>query len=96
MNRLVLQAAVLERKALRYTPAGLPALDLRLSHESQVEEAGSNRQVSMEVAAVGIGDVVRDLQALALGTPAVFVGFLAKQRNGRGIVFHVNQLGPVV
>jgi primosomal replication protein N len=32
MNRLVLQAQVLERKAMRYTPAGLPALDLRLAH----------------------------------------------------------------
>ncbi|MEO8805817.1 MAG: primosomal replication protein N, partial [Burkholderiaceae bacterium] len=28
MNRLVLTAQLLERGALRYTPAGLPALDL--------------------------------------------------------------------
>ena len=96
MNRLELQAQVLERKAMRYTPAGLPALDLRLAHASQVEEAGAPRQVAMEIAAVGIGDIVRDLQALALGSPAVFVGFLAKQRNGRGIVFHVNQLAPAL
>lgn len=95
MNRLVLQAQVLERKVMRYTPAGLPALDLRLAHASEVEEAGTSRQISMEIAAVGIGDIARDLQALALGSPAMFTGFIAKQRNGRGIVFHVNQLAPL-
>jgi primosomal replication protein N len=94
MNRLMLQAQVLERKAIRYTPAGLPAIDLRLAHASQVQEAGTGRQVALEIAAVGIGEVVRELQALALGTETVFTGFLAKQRNGRGIVFHINQLGP--
>ncbi|HEX6362976.1 MAG TPA: primosomal replication protein N, partial [Albitalea sp.] len=30
MNRLVLQAQLVERAAVRYTPAGLPALDLVL------------------------------------------------------------------
>jgi primosomal replication protein N len=33
MNRLVLAATLLERGVLRYTPAGLPALDLVLKHE---------------------------------------------------------------
>jgi primosomal replication protein N len=92
MNHLVLQAQVQERKALRYTPAGLPALDLRLAHESRLLEAGVERQVSMEIAAVGIGEVVRDLQVLPLGALAVFTGFLARQRSGRGIVFHINRL----
>ena len=96
MNRLVLQAQVLERKVMRYTPAGLPALELRLAHTSQVQEAGSSRQVSMEIAAVGIGEVARDLELLALGAQAVFVGFLAKQRNGRGVVFHINQFDSTV
>ncbi|MEP7102565.1 MAG: primosomal replication protein N, partial [Burkholderiales bacterium] len=36
MNRLVLTAQLVERGALRYTPAGLPALDLSLKHESEV------------------------------------------------------------
>jgi primosomal replication protein N len=49
MNRLVLTACVIERGALRYTPAGLPALDLSLRHESQVTQDGLPRQVSMEI-----------------------------------------------
>ncbi|MES2482746.1 MAG: primosomal replication protein N, partial [Pseudomonadota bacterium] len=39
MNQLVLSARIAQAFALRYTPAGLPALDLRLEHESEVSEA---------------------------------------------------------
>ena len=36
MNRLLLSAQLVERAALRYTPAGLPALDVALKHESEL------------------------------------------------------------
>jgi hypothetical protein len=36
-------------RAPRYTPAGLPALDLVLKHESTVSEDGQPRKVSMEM-----------------------------------------------
>jgi primosomal replication protein N len=32
---------------MRYTPAGLPALNLKLEHESEVKEAGQTRQVKV-------------------------------------------------
>lgn len=92
MNRLVLAAQVVERGALRYTPAGLPALDLVLDHRSQVSEDGQPRQVAMQLKAVAIGAITRPAGALALGTPALFAGFLAPSRNGRGHVFHVTEL----
>ena len=59
MNRLVLQAQLLERAALRYTPAGLPALDLVLKHESEVSEDFHPRKVSLEMRSVAIGEVTR-------------------------------------
>ena len=96
MNRLVLSATLVERGVTRYTPAGLPALDLSLSHESEVTENGHPRKVTVEVRAVGIGEVTQALGALALGTQAVFAGFLANARNGRGIVLHVNEVEPLV
>ena len=55
MNRLVLAAQLVERGALRYTPAGLPALDFELKHESELSEDGQPRKVSMEIRAVAIG-----------------------------------------
>lgn len=92
MNRLVLDGQIVERGHTRYTPAGLPALDLKLKHESEVSEDGQPRKVSMEIRAVAIGAVTRPVNALALGTPAGFAGFLAASRNGKGLVFHVTEV----
>ena len=96
MNRLVLSAALLERGAMRYTPAGLPALDLSLAHASEVSEDGHPRKVAATVRAVGIGAVTQALAGLALGSQAVFAGFLANARNGRGLVLHVTEVEPLV
>jgi primosomal replication protein N len=93
MNRLVLQAKVLERGALRYTPAGLPALDLGLRHESALSEAGQLRKVSVEIRAVAIGEIARRLAMLEIGSESGFAGFISAQRNGRGVVFHVTEVG---
>ena len=92
MNRLVLQAKVLERGAVRYTPAGLPALDLALRHESQLTEAGQLRKVSVEIRAVAIGEIAQRADRLEIGSESGFAGFLAAQRNGRGVVFHVTEV----
>ena len=92
MNRLVLQAQLVERAALRYTPAGLPALDLMLKHESELSEDGQARRVSLEIKAVAIGEITRQVAQVAVGSQARFAGFLAAARNGRGIVFHVTSM----
>jgi primosomal replication protein N len=92
VNRLILAAEVVERGSTRYTPAGLPALDLVLKHQSQVTEDGQPRQVAMQLKAVAIGAITRPVAAMALGTPAQFAGFLAASRNGKGLVFHVTEL----
>jgi primosomal replication protein N len=92
MNRLILSATLAERGAVRYTPAGLPALDLVLKHQSEVSEDGQARKLSMDIKALAIGGITRQVGALALGTAGNFAGFLASARNGRGIVFHVTAL----
>ena len=92
MNRLVLLAEMVERGAARYTPAGLPVCEFSLRHESQLTEAGQPRKVSMEIRALGIGDIAKQLQRLDIGSRGWFAGFLTNQRNGRGIVFHVTDV----
>jgi len=89
----VLSAQLVERSALRYTPAGLPALDLGLRHESTVTQDGQARKVSVEIAARGIGDITQQLAALELGSEHGFAGFLGSRRNGRGVLFHITELG---
>lgn len=95
MNRLVLQGSLSERSALRYTPAGLPALDLSLKHESQVQEDGQARKVSMEIKAVAIGAISSTLTPLALGSFGLFSGFITSTRNGRGLLFHITSFEPL-
>jgi len=92
MNRLVLSAILVERKALRYTPAGLPALNLSLRHEGLVSEDSQARKVSLEISAVGIGGITRTLSAIALGSSGLYAGFLTPARNGRGLVFHITSV----
>ena len=52
MNQTRLTACIVEIGVLRLTPAGVPALDARLEHESQQEEGGSPRQVKAALKAV--------------------------------------------
>ena len=92
MNRLVLAATLVERAALRYTPAGLPALDLSLKHESTVSEAGMSRKVVVELRARGIGPVTGQLETLAVSSTASFKGFLGAARNGKGVVLHITEV----
>jgi primosomal replication protein N len=89
MNRLLLEALVAERGSMRYTPAGLPALDLQLQHESDLLHEGQPRRVSLSIKALAIGSVVATVSGLDLGAKATFEGFLATARNGRGLLFHI-------
>jgi primosomal replication protein N len=77
VNQLLLTACVAEIAALRFTPAGLPAVDLRLEHESTIIEAGHSRTVKMAIKAVAFGAVAERLAAQALGSSWRFQGFLA-------------------
>jgi primosomal replication protein N len=94
LNRLLLSATLVERAALRYTPAGLPALDLGLKHESELTEDGQPRKVSMEMRAVAIGSVTQGLLKAELGSAALYAGFITSARNGRGLLFHITSVEP--
>jgi primosomal replication protein N len=74
---------------LRYTPAGLPAVDLTLRHDRATVQLGQPRQLRFEMHAKAVGPVAEELLAQELGSEAAYEGFLGAHRNGRGIVFHV-------
>jgi len=94
VNQLLLNAGIAEASALRYTPAGLPALDLRLEHESEVTEAGQVRQVKVAIKAVAFGSVAETLRQQAIGSSWRFTGFLATPRNGKYAVLHIQSFHP--
>ena len=84
-------ARIVERDALRYTPAGLPALDLLLEHESELSQEQGVRKVKLSLRAQAIGTMAEQLQKLPLGTDLRFKGFLANIRQGQRVVLHIQE-----
>ena len=92
MNQLALTATVLELTPLRYTPAGVPALEMQLEHESEVLQAGMPRRISMVIQAVALGDVALLLADTPLGAGLELEGFIAPTRKGSSkLVVHIQQ-----
>ena len=82
-----------ERKALRYTPAGVPVSEALLAHQSKQTEAGLLREVNCELQLIALGDNAKWLQAVSLGAAIKVSGFLAaKSRNSKTPVLHVNSI----
>ena len=92
-NRLAFDALLTERGALRYTPAGIPAIECSLRHQSVQAEAGSERRVECELFAVAFGDVARELAARPVGSALRCEGFLARRyRTGITVALHITHL----
>jgi primosomal replication protein N len=77
LNRLRLRAGIVVLAALRYTPAGIPVCEARLKHGGAAIEAGLERQVEFEVAAVAVGSLAEQLAAEPLGVIIDVDGFIA-------------------
>ena len=79
--------------ALRYTPAGVPAIEFCIRHESECIEAGTERKVKAEVAALAFDALARQIAAAALGTALKAKGFLAaKSQRSAKLVLHVTNI----
>jgi primosomal replication protein N len=91
VNRTELTACIAEQAALRYTPAGLPALDLILEHASELQEAGQNRKVQLKLRALAFGSQAETLVKQAVGSAWTFKGFLATPRQGKSVVLHIQE-----
>ena len=93
-NRLTLDATLANRGDLRYTPAGVPAFECVLKHESTQPEAGGSRKVDCELQAVAFGDPALALSRVPQGTALRCKGFLARRyRRGAAVAMHVNEFG---
>jgi len=94
VNRTELNACIAEQAALRYTPAGLPALDLILEHTSEIEEAGQIRKVQLKLRALAFGSLAERLVKQTVGSVWTFKGFLATPRQGKSVVLHIQEFQP--
>ena len=95
MNKVQLRVILSEVHALRYTPAGISVLDLVLTHQSEVVEAGHPRQLDFEFEARAIGEVAEALNTIELGSYLDIEGFLTTTRKkSRRVLLHIQRFVP--
>lgn len=89
----MLSGNLIELDALRYTPAGIPVVNFRLSHASEQIEAGAKRAVQCEVAGMAFEREARLIAAAKPGMQLKVTGFLAeKSRDSRQLVLHATNI----
>ena len=55
-------------------------------------QLGVPRKISVEIRARAVGPVTDQLLAAEMGVEHGFEGFVGAQRNGRGVVFHIESI----
>ncbi|NWG85909.1 MAG: primosomal replication protein N [Hydrogenophilaceae bacterium] len=78
-NRIELTGQILETSGLRFTPAGVATVQMRLAHGSEQSEAGRLRQVVCEVEAIAFGETARKLSQSPIGVQLSVTGFLDRK-----------------
>jgi primosomal replication protein N len=92
-NRVDLTGRLAALGALRHTPAGVPVIEFGIRHESEIQEAGTKRKVSAEIAAIAFETLARLLAGTTLDRQLRVTGFLsAKSRRSKKLVLHVTQI----
>ena len=74
---------------VRYTPAGIPALNLTLKHSSEQIEANLKRTINCELSAKIMGNDA--LIPLKIGDRIKTTGFIGnKSAKSNQLIFHIN------
>ncbi len=91
-NRVEIEGSIAALESVRYTPAGVPIVELKITHASEQVEAGKPRQVELEVAAVAAGELTGRLSKTPLGARIRANGFLAHKGKARiQLVLHITE-----
>ncbi len=93
LNQVELTGILLERKAQRFTPAGVPVTECVIEHQSEQLESGLPRQIQCEIQAIAIGSTARWLQAANPGVSVHLNGFLAvKSQKSKQLRLHITMI----
>lgn len=92
-NRFVVDGELVELDGLRYTPAGVARVALKIRHASAQREAGGQRQVQCDIPALAFGEAAVQAGAMRNGQRVRAEGFLA-QRSLRiaQLVMHIDNI----
>jgi primosomal replication protein N len=93
VNRCVIDGELLELDDLRYTPAGMARVGLKIRHTSVQLEAGIERQVLCDIPAISLDKAALAASKLAPGQQIRVEGFLAQRslRNTQ-LILHIDNI----
>jgi len=92
-NRCVIDGELVELDDLRYTPAGLARVGLKIRHASTQQEAGIARQIQCVIPAISLDAAALKASKLQLGQQVRVEGFLAQRslRNTQ-LILHIENI----
>jgi primosomal replication protein N len=92
-NRFVVDGELVELEDLRYTPAGIARVALKIRSISTQQEAGMPRQVQCDIPALALGGAAQQASGMRVGQRVKVEGFLA-QRSLRiaQLVMHIDNI----
>ena len=77
---------------MSYTPAGVAVWEASFKHDGALIEAGVQRTVQFEFAAIALGAVAQALDREPLGTQLALEGFIApRTRRSSRLVVHITE-----
>jgi primosomal replication protein N len=93
LNRCVIDGELIELDDLRYTPAGLARVGMKIRHVSSQQEAGIARQIQCDIPAISLDAVALKASKLAIGQQVRVEGFLAQRslRNTQ-LILHIDNI----
>lgn len=92
MNIVTLNAVLVAKEAVRYTPAGIEVFDGVFHHRSEVTHAGVPRKVEFDFPAVTYGDMAGELNAAELGSEMTLKGYLApRSSKSQRLIVHITE-----
>jgi primosomal replication protein N len=93
VNHVKISGRLIELEGLRYSPAGIPIVQFRVSHESEQLEAGVTRKVNCELGVIAVEREARLVASAKLGVELVATGFLDhKSRSGTQFILHATHI----
>ncbi len=92
-NRLVIAGQLVELDIMRYTPAGIARMEMKIRHASLQREAGAERQVQCDITALALGEAAQQAVRLQAGQQVRAEGFLAQRslRNTQ-LILHIESI----
>ncbi|MDI9335085.1 MAG: hypothetical protein QM533_12000 [Cytophagales bacterium] len=86
MNRYQVTGQLIERQSLRYTPAGVPAIDLQIEHVSQDQDG---HDATVNLSSVAFGAVAQTLATMPLGSQLKLDGFLRHSAKSKKLILQI-------